>query len=423
VDAGAVIFADDIPLEIDGIEGYKISGDNLDEGSAVAFQVLKDLVVKLEAPARNFSPPAFPDTTRDRIGILLCQCGGEISEIVDTGALSAEAVSWSGIVHAQELQFSCSEQAAAEITEIIRVHKLDKVILAACTCCSLDQICFSCTYQRLRCKENLGVFSSLKDNIPIEFVNIREQCAWVHQDQPEKATEIAKTLLKTALARQRSAKTQVHTLTFESKKVFIVGSGAAGQNCRSALIELGIEVESAGKIPEKILRIGGHFVLNFGDSENQADLLVITPGNKKEHKLLSDALQMPDGRSLYQIVDSRENSLDFGVLIFPPGMDAEISGWSAAARINAWISRINNNLKNPAAEIDRPRCRACGTCIEVCGFGIPDLIEGASGRYAYIDPKLCLGCGICAANCPSGAITPGSSSDLQLEEMFKVILT
>jgi heterodisulfide reductase subunit A len=133
-------------------------------------------------------------------------------------------------------------------------------------------------------------------------------------------------------------------------------------------------------------------------------------------------LQIPDGRSLFQLVDSRINSLDFGVLMFPPDVNAEISGRSGAARIAAWINRFNNKTELSAAEVDKSRCRACGTCVEVCGFGIPDLIEEASGRYSFIDPKLCLACGICAAICPSGAITPGHSPDLQLEEMIKTIL-
>jgi len=152
------------------------------------------------------------------------------------------------------------------------------------------------------------------------------------------------------------------------------------------------------------------------------DLLVITPGSKKEQKLLCDVFQMPDGRSLFQLVDSRVNSLDFGVIIFQADADAEISGRSGAARIAAWIMGINNKTKLSAAEVDKSRCRACGTCVEVCGFGIPDLIEETSGRYSFIDPKLCLACGICVANCPSGAITPGHSSDLMLEEMIKTIL-
>jgi len=342
---------------------------------------------------------------------------------VDTRSLAEEAAGWSGIVHTQELPFSCSEEAADEMREIIQEQNLGKVILAACTCCSLDQVCFSCTYQRLRCKENLGVFSSLETIIPIEFVNIREQCAWVHMDNPEKATATAKSLIKTALARLRFTESGEPLISLDPKRVLILGNGPAGQVCSSSLNQLGISAEITEDISSKILRVGGHFQINNEISEVQTDLLVITPADEEELGKFRDILKMTDGRPLLPLENNQTNSLDFGVLVTAPEVDAVISGQAAAARIAAWISRINSRAASSAVEVDKSRCRGCGTCVEVCGFGIAELYQEASGRYSRIDPKLCLGCGICAALCPSGAITSKSASDMQLEEMLGAILS
>ncbi len=423
LDLDAVIIADDSMTEYDDMNIYRIPADDLYAGSAAAFQVMRNLKVIPAKSLQILSPEASPENITDRIGIFLCQCGGEISEIVDTHSLAEETAGWSGIVHTQELPFSCSEEAADELREIIQEQNLSKVILAACTCCSLDQVCFSCTYQRLRCKENLGVFSSLETITPIEFVNIREQCAWVHMDNPEKATATAKSLIKTALARLRFAESRKPLFSLDPKKVLILGGDPAGQVCSSSLNQLGISAEISGYIPSEILRVGGHFQINNEISETRADLLVITPGDEEELGKFRDVLKMPDGRSLLPLVNNQTNSLDFGVIVTPPEVDAGISGRAAAARIASWISRINNRTTSSAAEVDKSRCRACGTCVEVCGFGIPDLVEEASGRYSRIDPKLCLGCGICAALCPSGAITSKSASDMQLEEMLDAILS
>jgi heterodisulfide reductase subunit A len=423
LDLDAVIIADDSMTEFDDLNIYRIAADDLYAGSAAAFQVmskLKGIPVNL---LQILSPESSPENITNRIGLFLCQCGGEISEIVDTHSLAEEAAGWSGIVHAQELPFSCTEDAADELREIIQEQNLGKVILAACTCCSLDQVCFSCTYQRLRCKENLGIFSSLKTITPIEFVNIREQCAWVHMDDPERATATAKSLIKTALARLRYAESRELLLSLDPKRVLILGTGPAGQVCSSSLDQLGIHVDRAEYIPSEILRIGGHFQINNERPETRADLLVLTPADENELGQFEDVLKLPDGRSLLPLVDNQVNSLDFGVIITPPVVDAGSSGRAAAARIAAWISRIYNRTTSSAAEVDKSRCRGCGTCVEVCGFGIPDLFEEASGRYSRIDPKLCLGCGICAAHCPSGAITSKSASDTQLEEILDAILT
>jgi len=76
---------------------------------------------------------------------------------------------------------------------------LTRAVLAACSCCALDHFCYSCTSQRARCKEGLGVWSG--DGLRLELVNIREQCASVHPGDQEAATAKALALVAGAIAR------------------------------------------------------------------------------------------------------------------------------------------------------------------------------------------------------------------------------
>ena len=133
--------------------------------------------------------------------------------------------------------------------------------------------------------------------------------------------------------------------------------------------------------------------------------------------------RLPNDRFVLDTPDDHNKNLDLGLIICPPKVDPEITGKAAAAQIAAWVNRTNNQDTTIAAVVDWSRCRACSTCLEVCGFGIPEIVEDQSGRHAAIDPGLCLGCGICAAHCPSGAITPGSAPETVLEDMLDVILT
>ena len=72
----------------------------------------------------------------------------------------------SDVVHTQILPFSCSQEAAEFIQAAVDTHQLDRAVLAACSCCSVDQACYSCTYQRLRSRQNLGVLPGSDGHFP-----------------------------------------------------------------------------------------------------------------------------------------------------------------------------------------------------------------------------------------------------------------
>ena len=67
--------------------------------------------------------------------------------------------------------------------------------------------------------------------------------------------------------------------------------------------------------------------------------------------------------------------------------------------------------------LDPARCRGvdkCGACLEVCHFNAIPLTQGKAGLMA----DRCLGCGVCATACPSGARTMAVRRDYRYDDIY-----
>jgi Pyruvate/2-oxoacid:ferredoxin oxidoreductase delta subunit len=80
------------------------------------------------------------------------------------------------------------------------------------------------------------------------------------------------------------------------------------------------------------------------------------------------------------------------------------------ARRRETFEEVVGGLDQSTALFEARRCLSCGTCFacDNCFGSCPDnavIKLDPAGSYAYaIDLDFCKGCGICAAECPAGAI-------------------
>jgi NADPH-dependent glutamate synthase beta subunit-like oxidoreductase len=431
LDFSAILYAGD-PSDFtftatDGL--FRIPPDDALAASAVSFQALACLASEYR-PLTLAAAPLLTDGPA-RIGVFLCQCGDEIAQAIDLEAVRKQVADLPNVIHTQLLSFSCSPDAADVMQATVNAYQLDRAVLAACSCCSLNQVCFSCTYQRVRCKENLGLFTTLDagsaklqrpaQTIRFEFVNLREQCARVHTGDLRAATAKAATLVAATIARVRAAPIRLAGPRQIEKSVLILGSGVAGATCQPALSQLGISASLVDRLPSQVQRAGGQYVVNVDDQIWQASALVLVPKTKRQANQLLVAFgrerRRPEARTDWGGLETRRP----GIYYCDPSQDSAMAGAAVAARVAAWLGRAQSRPPI-AAIVDPERCRACKTCIETCEYCAPELAE-INGRYAaWIDPAICRGCGTCAVHCPSGAITAGCSTDAQLQAMLGAIL-
>lgn len=384
---------------------YSVEPEDVLEASAIAARVMADLAAYRTFP----SAPSFSllSPTPSRIGVFVCRCGGEIGDVVDVDVVVGESRRLHGVAFASDIPFACHEEGAEAIQRAIAEENLDWAVLAACSCCSLDQVCDSCTSQRVRCKLQTSNVKRETSNVKrqmaagFEFVNIREQCAWVHADEPDRATAKARDIVASAVAKVRQGEARARGVVPLDKSVLVVGNGIAGAVCADALTAQGFRVFRSEVPPLSVSGFLGDFtaVMPEPGGELRVGAIVL---------LSEDELEVGGRR------------LEVGSLgIFPLISNPQVWGLATASRVAALLGKGWAVVEPIVAQVDTVRCRACGTCEEICGVHAIRVRENGRGvLVAQVDEAACQGCGTCAAHCPSGAIMAGYSTDRQIEAML-----
>ena len=180
-------------------------------------------------------------------------------------------------------------------------------------------------------------------------------------------------------------------------------------------------MERTEGLPTQVIRTNGMYLALRGDQSWTGQALILAPQDAKEAKRLLAAFGREELRPRIQPKWGGLATHRPGVYFCDLTLEPDLTGKAAAARAAAWLGRIGSQIPR-AAIVNPARCRACGTCVEICEFGAPELVGEAPLRAARIDPIICTGCGTCAAHCPSDAISLTSAEGAELETALSTIL-
>ncbi|MBN2035896.1 MAG: CoB--CoM heterodisulfide reductase iron-sulfur subunit A family protein [Chitinispirillaceae bacterium] len=173
-----------------------------------------------------------------RIGVFVCRCGINIASTVDVPGVVDYAMGLHRVKHAQELLFSCSQDSQKAIGAVIEEKNLNRIVVCACTPRTHEPL-----FQKTIREAGLNPYL-------FEFANIREQCSWVHQKEPEKATTKAKDLLRNAVAKVISAEPLYRKSLDVNRAALVIGAGLAGITAALDLTRQGYQVHLVEKEPE-----------------------------------------------------------------------------------------------------------------------------------------------------------------------------
>ncbi len=258
-----------------------------------------------------------------RIGVFICHCGLNIAGVLDIKELVEFAKNLPDVFFVKENRYTCADPGQEEIRKAIEEHKLNRVVVAACSPRMHEP-----TFRRTVSEAGLNPFL-------FEMANIREFSSWCHPSTPDKATEKAKELIRMAVAKARFLR-PLETLEVPvTNKALVVGGGIAGMNAALDLAEMGFKVY----LLEKGESIGGHMAQ----------------------------------------LDKTFPTLDCSICIEGPKMvdvgrhpNIEIMSFADLLSVSGFVGNFKVKIRKNPRYVIAENCTGCGECRDVCPIEYPN---------------------------------------------------
>lgn len=170
-----------------------------------------------------------------RIGVFLCPCGDNLSGVLDLSEIVGTIRAERDVVQVEEVPLAPLDDGLLEMRNRIGEMEINRVVIAASSLMELR-----------KAVEEMARDAGFSPYV-FEYVNIGEQCAYVHSNDSVLATEKAKVLIRGAVARARWLEPLKGEAKGVADKALVVGGGISGLSATLSLAEQGIDVTLAEK--------------------------------------------------------------------------------------------------------------------------------------------------------------------------------
>ena len=327
-----------------------------------------------------------------RIGVFVCHCGSNIAATVDVKKVVEMALQESGVFHAEDYPYMCSEAGQSRIAAAIREKGLTGIVV-----CSCSPRMHETTFRKAA--EKAGINPYL-----VEIANIREHCSWIHKDM-EEATRKAVILMRAAVAKVHLDAPLSAGESRVIKRALVIGGGIAGIQTALDIADAGYKVDIVEKSPS----IGGRM----------------------------------------SQLDKTFPTLDCSACILTPKMveaaaheNITIHTYSEVEKVSGFVGNFTVDIRKKARYVDLNKCTGCGVCQEKCPSkkALNEFNRGLNTRTAIytpfaqaipnvpvIDTASCIKmktgkCGICEKFCQAGAIDYTQTDEIVTEQYGAIVV-
>ncbi len=327
-----------------------------------------------------------------RIGVFICHCGSNIAGVVNVESVGDAVKNLPDVKYVSDYKYVCSKPGQQILRDTIKKHKLDRVVIAACSPRMHEP-----TFRQAMREAGLNPYM-------LEIANIREHVSWIHSDQPDDATEKAIDLVRMAIARARLLEPLKESVVDIRRSSMVIGGGIAGISAALDLANAGFKVY----LIEKEATIGGKMAL----------------------------------------WDKTFPTLDCSSCILTPRMaevgahpNIELLTLAEVEKVDGFVGNFNVTIRQKPRYVELDRCTSCGECSDICPVDVPcefdanlcyrkaiyiPFAQAVPSSY-LLDMENCLGvdavrCGKCKNVCDAEAINYDDAEKLIEVEVGTIIV-
>ena len=172
-----------------------------------------------------------------KVGVFLSDSGKQLSEVLNFDTLTNYVKGIPSVVYVARGSEFWRGEGLQTLVEAVKGKKINRVVVAE-TLPKLSEVKIA------QAIENAGLNPYL-----MEFLDLKDHCAWPHREKPAEATEKAKAMLLGAIERAKLLE-PLEKLEFPTlKSALIIGCGIAGMQTAVDLADLGFKVNLVEKEP------------------------------------------------------------------------------------------------------------------------------------------------------------------------------
>ncbi|WP_028580856.1 CoB--CoM heterodisulfide reductase iron-sulfur subunit A family protein [Desulfogranum japonicum] len=292
-----------------------------------------------------------------KVGVYVCHCGSNIAGVIDVEAVRDFAATLPDVVIARKDLFMCSDSGQEMVKQDVRDGLVDRVVVAACTPRTHEPI-FRAAIEKAGLNKYL-----------FEMANIRDQASWVHGHDHEGATEKAKKVVASAVAKARYLESLEDKYVDVTDAALVIGGGIGGISAALELANMGHKTYLVEKQPS----IGGVMAqLDKTFPTNDCSACILTP-------MMVEAYNHPN---------------------------IETMTYSEVDDVSGYIGNFTVKVRQKQTYVDWAKCTGCGDCATKCPAKTPDefnaglserraafiMFPQAVPKKAVIDMAHCLNC-------------------------------